>query len=203
MVKPMDINEEIKKMKLKRNNIINKEEKKDNNYISHLFTRTLISIILVLGFAIYTQISDDNLLYFKKKFFSETLPFAKINEIYNKYFGNITPVQKEVAVSKTQKNYTNIEKKDNSYELSLNGNTFSYLESGIIVFAGSKDNLGNTIIVQGIDGIDYWYSNLENVNVTLYDYVNKDSLIGEFNSNKAILTLMKDNNYLDANTYLK
>ena len=84
----------------------------------------------------------------------------------------------------------------------LNGNLFSFLESGVVVFLGEKENLGKTVIVQGIDGVDIWYSHLENYNLTMYDYVEKDSLVGEFQENEAILTFMKDGNYLGYEEYL-
>lgn len=35
------------------------------------------------------------------------------------------------------------------------------LESGIVVFMGEKEGYGKTIIIEQINGIDVWYSNIE------------------------------------------
>lgn len=186
--------------------VVDKKKKQKNpKYISNLFTRTLLSVILVLACAIYINISDANLLNFKNYFFNDTLAFTKINNLYSKYFGNIVPdkVNKTIPVASTNTNfYTNIEEVDNSYKLQLNSNTFSFLESGIIVFSGEKEGFGKTIIVQGIDGVDIWYSNLDNTNVTIYDYVEKGGIVGECKENTIILTFMENGEYKSYENYL-
>lgn len=190
------------RIKMKKNNI--KLEPEKNNYIGKLFTRTLISVILVLLCAIFINISDKNLIMFKDYLFNDTLAFTKINELYTKYFGSIVPqeIASTIPVFDNGKNYTNIEKMDNSFKVSLNSNTFSFLEGGIVVFIGEKDGLGKTIIVQGNDGVDIWYSNLSNVNIKMYDYVEKDNIIGEFSDNFVILTLMEEGEYIGYSKYL-
>ena len=65
--------------------------------------------------------------------------------------------------------------------------------------ATKKDN---TVIIQRIDGVDEWYGNVENVNVKLYDYVKKGSLLGEANNN-LYLVYKKDGNTLNYEDYLK
>ena len=45
------------------------------------------------------------------------------------------------------------------------------IESGIVVFIGDIDNYGYTIIIEGIDGVDIWYANVENTSLKVYDYV--------------------------------
>lgn len=189
----------------KRNSFLNEKTLiKENKYISNLFTRTLTSIILVLLCAIFVNISDQNLLFFKDHFFNNTLAFSKINEFYKTYFGNIVPenIVTTLPVGNTLKDYINIEEEENVYKVSLTGNTMHFLQSGIVVFIGEKENLGKTIIIQGIDGVDIWYSNLSNLNVTMYDYVEKDTIVGEFNENTAILTFMENGKYRGYEDYL-
>lgn len=195
------------RIKHKRQNLVFNEKKKAPNskYISELFTRTLISVILVLAVAIYINISDANLINFNNKFFKDTLAFSEINKLYTKYFGNILPesVNKSLPVFENTSNYKNIsEYNENAYKVDLTGNTFNYLESGVVVFIGEKDTLGKTIIVQGIDGVDIWYSNIENINLTLYDYVEKNNIIGEFKENSAILTFIENGNPISYEKYL-
>ena len=62
------------RIKNKRNSLVFNNKKKQSNpnqskYISQLFTRTLLSVILVLAFAIYINISDENLIRFNHSFF--------------------------------------------------------------------------------------------------------------------------------------
>ena len=68
-----------------------KQKEKPSKYISELFTRTLLSVILVLLCAIFVNSSDANLLLFKNHLFNETLAFTKINNFYTKYFGDLIP----------------------------------------------------------------------------------------------------------------
>ena len=69
------------------------------------------------------------------------------------------------------------------------------------MYLGDKDNLGNTCIIQGVDGVDIWYSNIDTSNLTLYDYVSKGDMLGTTLSDKLYLTLEKDNEFIDYETY--
>ena len=71
------------------------------------------------------------------------------------------------------------------------------IESGVIVYIGLKDNLGNTIIVEQVDGIETIYSNIDLLNYKLYDYVEKGELIGETINKNLILQFQKNGEYLD------
>ena len=98
--------------------------------------------------------------------------------------------------------YKNIENYKDGEVLTLTTNTLiNSLQSGIVVYCGEKDDYGNTVIIQGVDGVDIWYGNLTNVSVKLYDYVEKDKLIGETNSDLLYLVIKKDNNFLKYEDY--
>lgn len=203
------LSEHMRRIRSKRMNFVNYKQKKQvkepSKYIAGLFTRTLLSVILVLLCAIFTNLSDANLLTFKNYFFNETLAFTKINNLYAKYFGNIIPekVNNSIPVSINDKNYSTIEKEEDSFLVSLNSNTYNFLESGVVVFLGEKEGLGRTMIIQGIDGVDIWYSNLSNYNVTMYDYVEKNNLVGEFKDQKAVLTFMENGEYISYEKYIQ
>ena len=195
-----------KRIKKKRGNLVGEtpQKRKPSKYISNLFTRTLLSIILVLISAIYININDANLIAFHNHFFKETLAFSKLNELYTKYFGSLLPdtKAKTTPVFENKEPFTQIEKIENSYKIALTGNTLQFLESGVVVFLGEKENLGKTLIVQGIDGIDIWYSNLSNCNVTMYDYVEKGAIVGEFSNNQAMLSFIENGEYISYENYL-
>ena len=87
--------EALNRMKSKRKNLVKEDKKKKNvppsKYIANLFTRTLLSVIMCLLCAIFINISDKNLIFFKDHFLNDTLAFNKINDFYTKYFGNVIP----------------------------------------------------------------------------------------------------------------
>lgn len=181
-----------------------KDEVTSSNYVSHLFTRTLISVILVLSCAIFVNLDDKNLLVFKNHLFTNTIPFAKINELYKKYFGTLGPsIAPETSlVFQNTSLYQSIEPWNDSYKVKLNTNAVSFLESGIVVFSGEKENLGQTVIVQGVDGVDIWYSNLSSSNLTMYDYVEKGNILGTAIGDEIILTFVENGEYIGYEKYI-
>ena len=75
------------------------------------------------------------------------------------------------------------------------------IESGIVVYMGEKENYGYTVIIQQNDGVDCWYSNV-NSGVTLYDYVEKGTLLGDAKGNNIYLYFQKNGEFVDYKTYI-
>ena len=98
--------------------------------------------------------------------------------------GNVIDVWKTYREEgkKVPKTYELMNQNVNIKNISLDGNKFivekqylmPILQSGMVVFVGEKEGYGNTIIVQQVDGVDVWYSNITS-NVKLYDYIEKNS----------------------------
>ncbi len=204
---------ELQKQRLKKkheNNILNQKTKKkinEDNKITKTFTRVLIAAIFVLTSAIYINLSQNNLEKYKKVVFETTLSFTSINEWYEKYFGSVLPIDinpPNIPVNKTVGEFESIEKYENGVICkTAKGNTISALNSGILVFLGEKENYGNVAIVQGIDGVDIWYGNIENVNYSLYDYVEKNALLGSAKEDNIYFVIQKDGQYLNYEEYKK
>ena len=76
------------------------------------------------------------------------------------------------------------------------------IENGIVVFIGNKDNYGKTVIIEQVDGIDVWYSNIKANNIKMYDYIEKGSLIGEVKGKKLYMVFQKDGAFLDYKKYI-
>lgn len=187
--------------------------KKNNNdnikikYLKNLISRILISIILVISICIFIKIDNNNTILVNKYLFEESIKFTKINNWYQNKIGKIIPnIKDNSTMVFSSKDLTK-----NSYEKYLDGvkinidkgNPVSLLNGGIVIFIGEKDNYNNTIIIQGNDGIDYWYGNITNISVNLYDYLEKDTLIGESIDNYIYLVLQKDGNYINYEEILK
>lgn len=170
-------------------------------YIKSFFIRVLLSVILFLIVGISINRSDKFLLFYKNNVYDKNLNFNFFNNIINKFLGktlfvdeNVTSVNKEIKYS----SYNAY--KDGAVLNNIN-NVYPF-KSGIVVYIGDKEDYGNTVIIQGMDGIDYWYSNINNIGVKLYDYVEDKNIIGNAIDNKLYVLFMKDNNFLDYNDYL-
>ena len=173
-------------------------------YIKSLFIRVLVSIILFLAVSIFVNYSDKNLLLFKNNIYDKTFKFNKISALYKKYFGSVVnkPSPSEVLTVNKEINYNEYNSYKDGVKLSGVGAIYPY-KSGIVVFIGEKEDYGNTIIIQGMDGIDYWYGNVEDVNVKLYDYIESDNIIANAKDNTLYVVFMKDGKVLDYEEYIK
>ena len=152
---------------------------------------------------IYIKLSPDNLSAFKSIVFENSMAFNKINNLYHSLFGSVLPSVKDNTVG--------VKSVVGTYEKYLDGvkihtdkgSIVSSITSGILVYQGQKDGLGNTLIIQGVDGTDIWYSGLTNNNYKLYDYIETGTILGECIDNYYILTLYKDGKLLDYEDYIK
>lgn len=174
-------------------------------YIKGFITRCLLCIIIFLLISIFCNFSDKNLLWFKNNIYDNNINFTFFNNIYNKYISKYLPfdvyeekiVMSEGLVYEDKKTYLN----GVSLDVGDNYNMYS-LCGGIVVYIGDKEGLGDTVIIQGIDGVDYWYSNLENLSVNLYDYIESDTLIGVSKSDKIYLTFVKNGEYISYEEFI-
>lgn len=210
----MNVDDIIKKNKEKRHNYYNysqetkgKELPPNLKYFKGLISRILITIIFVLGSIIYTNVNKNNEKLYKKYVLENSLSFTKINNFVSNIFGDIDIIQKPKNNSTPVFNnisYSNIESYKNGVKLNVGMNaTVNVITSGIVVFNGEKDDLGNTIIIQGNDGVDIWYSNITDSEIKIYDYVESGSILGTSNSDDIYLTLNKDGKYINYEEYLK
>lgn len=198
---------DVKKYK----DIINKNSSKksnDNNlkkYFKGLVIRLLIVVVLFLTALIACKSNSQIKDKVYKYLYTEDISFTKIKKIYNKYLGGILPIKKEVDTEKVfqeKLKYTDLSIYQDGIKLSVGNNYLvPALQEGMVVFVGDKENYGNTIIVEDLDGVRYWYGNITTSSLKLYDYIEKGSLIGETSTN-LYLVFSKDDNYLDYEKYI-
>lgn len=181
------------------------EKKKQSKKIdiNNIISKALLSIIFLLVSIILINKNDSIKEFYKKEILTDSISFVKFNDIYNKYFGNITKTYTpEKLVFNESLQYLSMDNYLNGKVLNVTNNYMvPSLNSGIIVYLGNKDDLGNTCIIQGVDGVDIWYSNIDTSNLTLYDYVNKGDVLGTTLSDKLYLTLEENNKFIDYETY--
>ncbi|CAN7303729.1 peptidoglycan DD-metalloendopeptidase family protein [Rossellomorea sp. LjRoot5] len=56
------------------------------------------------------------------------------------------------------------------------------MKGGLVLFAGKKEELGNTVVIQHADKSESWYGNLESIDVKQYESIKKGSLVGKVSS---------------------
>lgn len=184
-----------------------KDYSKDKKLIFSFINKTLIVIILFLGVLISVKIKPSVKTVIKKYLYEDNLSFATFNSFYDKYLGGVLPFKKDDGI-KTVFNekleYEEVSLYKDGCKLKVSTNYLvPVLESGIIVFIGEKENYGKTIIIQQVNGVEVWYGNINSTNLTLYDYVEKGSLIGETKDNSLYLVFQKDGSFVDYKEYIK
>ena len=142
-----------------------------------IVSKLLLSIIFLLVSIILINKSTRVKEFYLDNIYTNSWSFTKFNSLYNKYFGSLVKdyqVPDTSSVFNETLSYSHIEEYLNGSILSVSNNYLvPVIESGIIVYLGDKDSLRNTCIVQGVDGVDIWYSNIDISKLTLMDYVNK------------------------------
>ena len=170
-----------------------------------IVSKLLLSIIFLLVSIILINRSDKVKAFYQENIYTNSWSFTKFNSLYNKYFGSLVKdyqVPDTSSVFNETLSYSHIEDYLNGSILSVSSNYMvPVIESGIIVYLGDKDALKNTCIVQGVDGVDIWYSNIDISKLTLMDYVNKGEFLSTTLSDKLYLTLERGNEYIKYEDY--
>lgn len=186
---------------------INKFNPKIQKYLSNLLSKFLLSIIFLMVSIILIKSNSNIKTFYQEDILTKQINFTKFNNFYTKYFGNILPdytvpsIPTQMA-SNTELDYNNGTPYLNGTKLETTENyPVPIITSGIIVFLGEKDSLGPTCIVQGVDGIDIWYSHIDTSSLNLYDYVTEGKILAPTESNYFYLTIDSNGNYLTYDTY--
>ncbi len=195
-----EIKEEIKVRRKKRKH---PKEGKQKKFLLKYISKVFITIILTLGLLILLKQNKNFETFFYEKVYDTHFNFSKLNQTYQKYFGSSIPFSGIVSneaktVFQERLTYKDQEKYEDGVKLTVDKEYLvPVIDSGMVVFIGEKEKYGKTVIVQQINGVDVWYSSLENVSVKLYDYVEKGSLLGDVAENTLILVFKKDGKVLD------
>lgn len=182
-------------------------EEKLIKYLRSLILRSMGVIVLFLILAILSKASPTYKDQIVSNIYEKNISFAKIKKIYNKYLGGITPldkaIEKEITVFNEKLEYDSESIYHDGVKLSVANNYLVPIQAeGMVIFIGEKENYGNVVIIEGIDGIAIWYGNMETATVKLYDYVNKGAYLGTTKDNILYLAYQKDGNFLDYKEYL-
>lgn len=199
------------KNKHKKHRKISIEEKKETpkqNLIFLWMIKLLVTILLTLLTLILLKQNQVYKKNFHKYVFEDHFNFTKINEMYKKTFGSSIPfsnfVKKPVTTVFNEKLvYKEVSKYLDGARLTVEEKYLvPTLQNGMVVFIGKKDGYGNTIIVEGTDGVEMWYGNINKTNLKIYDYIEKGSFLGEVSNNYLYVVFKKDGKILDYTKYV-
>lgn len=175
--------------------------------IKNFISRCLIVIILFLLTLILIKNNTSLKNNIIKYVYEDNFEFIKLKSIYEKYFGKIlsvdkiAPTEEKVFNEKISYNKSNVYK--DGVVLNVDENYMvPTLESGIVVFMGEKEGYGNTVIIEQVDGVDVWYSNINTTNIKMYDYIEKGKLLGEVKGKELYMVFQKEGKYLNYKEYL-
>lgn len=186
----------------------NSSSKKKSSFLYSFFIKLFVFIIIVLLCLIFLKSNSPLENKIKDILESHHINVAKINSFYKKHFGDILPFQ---SIAKNNTNlvfdedltYEKLEKYKDGVKLTVSDSyLIPNLKDGIVIFIGNKDNYGKTIIVEQTDGVMVFYGGVSNINVSMYDYVNKGEFLAEAKDSFYML-FEKDGKFLDYKNYLK
>lgn len=183
-------------------------EEKVIKYLRSLILRSLTVIVLFLILAIMSKSSQTYKDLIVSNLYEKNFSFTKVKNLYTKYLGGIVPLDKIVAdttpVFNEELEYLNDSIYYDGAKLEvIDKYLVPIIEEGMVVYIGEKENYGNVVIIEGIDGVDIWYGNMETTTVELYDYVEKSTYLGQTKDNNLYLVYSKDGEFLNYKEYLK
>ena len=183
-------------------------EQKLIKYLRSLILRSLTVIVIFLLLAIICKSNQNYKDIIVTNLYEKHFSFTKAKKIYTKYLGGIIPLDKvttnTIPVFNEQLEYKNESIYYDGVKLEvLDKYLVPILEEGMVVYIGEKEKYGNVVIIEGTNGIDIWYGNMESTTVKLYDYVEKNTYLGQTKNNNLYLVYSQDGQYLDYKEYLK
>lgn len=199
--------EQFKSLEKLKNKQQQKEPVKVKNSIKTFVIKVMICGLIFISTMIIIKANPNLKATIYEHVYDDHFSFAKINDLYKKYFGDVLPFDNivpntELVFSESLK-YSESNLYKDGVKLTVNKNYLvPVIESGIVVFIGEKENYNNTVIVQQINGIDVWYGNVNISDIKLYDYVEKGSMLGETNGEELYLVFQKEGKFLDYKEYI-
>lgn len=179
--------------------------KKESNfnikkYLNKIFILIILFLVVLIGMKTNSKFES----FVNKYVFESNINFSS----FTKYFNKLMPFKDNKTVDKPVFNEKLTYSKTKAYkegvELSVSSNYLvPILESGVVVFLGDKEGYGKVVIIQQVNGIDTWYSEVSVNNIKIYDYVEKGEVLGEAITDKLYLYFHKDGKFIDYKEYIK
>ena len=191
----------------------NEEQKTFKSFIKNLFSKIFICLIILLVCLIVVKYDKNNKNLINSFLLKNDLSFAKLNNLYEKYIGNILPFETKknnniTSVFNEKFVYKDISIYKNGYKLEVDNDYYiPLIESGVVVFVGENEDYGKTVIVEQVDGVCVTYGNKNANEIAMFTKDSTDLVKTSGDSNYEYLTLKekvfeKDGEYLKYNDFI-
>lgn len=169
----------------------NKKDLKGNKVFKKILSKLFTIVIFTMLVIILSNYSPKFKNFIINKVLNNTIDFSIVNKITN-HVTDVFKTDENIKEVFKENNQTSEKYKD-GVKYSVNKDEDIYVkDSGIVTYIGDKDGYNNTIIIQQSNGYYAWYGNIKE-NIKLYDYVEKNTVIGKSISNEYYYVLLKDN----------
>lgn len=200
----MDEYKSLKKYMNKNSNNNTSNKKYTKKIFGFINTLLFTILIFVVNLILCKQNLDyKNFIY--KYVYSYNFSFSKVEEFINSKLGGIIPNinNKTQEVFNEKISYLSLEEIDNGVKVNINkGDSVNIFESGVVVFIGEKEGLGNTVILEQIDGNEAWYVNVDTSNIKIYDYLEKGNILGSSLSDNYLMYFKNKGEVIDYKKYI-
>ena len=164
--------------------------------------RAMIAACLFLGAGILFKAESDRLVPAQDyviEMMAEEFQFATVKDWYEGKFGN------PVALFPTTPE-TNLNAEAPVYALPASGKVqvledfettgkgimvetvlssgVEAIDAGVVTYAGDKEGIGKTVVLQHTDGSESWYGMLDSIDVSLYDFVQSKDQLGSVSNSE-------------------
>ena len=99
-----------------------------------------------------------------------------------------------------------VSKHSNGVYIVTNDEVVLSLEDGLVTFIGRYENIAKCVIIKTYDGREIIYGDLDNIEVGLYQYIKKNTIVGSvksYNANYRYYLAMKEKEYIDVELLLE
>ena len=166
------------------------------SYIKNLLIRTIISLLLFFFLSLLLK-QDKTYIETYNILFKNNIDFSYIKSKTNYLLGTYI-TNKETYVSSEKFIYKEVYKINNSYEFMVdNKYLINNLCNGIVI-----NKTKESVSVSCDDLTTIKYDNLENININLYDYINKGKILGNTKEDKLTLTLKHKDKFISYENYI-
>ena len=169
-------------------------------------TRVMLVLVIYISSLILIKSDDFYKDIIRTNVYEDSFDFYVFRNYYDKYLSNVDILDKlivEERVFSEDLLYSSNNTFLNGVSLDV---TTDYMvpsiESGIVIFIGDIEGYGSSVIIEGIDGVDISYSNIEVSGINLYDYINKGDVVGITKDKELRLIFQKDGEYLDYKNFV-
>ena len=194
-VKQMNEIDEIRRRMAKRQ--ARKNPKLTDRHFSRLYNSMIKGmVVLLVGVAVcsYAKVSPNG--EYVKNFVLNDLHFSEATKWINRQLLTFTKQADQMVSTSKQVSYTHI--KDNYY--TNQSNEVLNFQKGRVIYTGEQDILGKYVTVLLENNVEVTYGNLNDMFVSLYDQVDKATILGTYDE-QVMIIFTKENQEIDYSTF--